>query len=170
MKRLEERKIHVLLTDEAKDQLVEEGYDPAYGARPLKRTIQRRVLDPLALRVLEGDFGEGDTVVVDAGAGALLRKARGGERIMIGHGCFQPETDAPFQSAGRRPPRPASARVAAGRRRCGTGWRSVLLWRWRRCTSWRRPAGSIPYSEFKELVKNGAVAEVTSAIRSFAAR
>ena len=46
-----------------------EGYDPAYGARPLKRTIQRRVLDPLALRVLEGDFGEGDTVVVDAGAG-----------------------------------------------------------------------------------------------------
>ena len=43
----------------------EEGYDPAYGARPLKRTIQRRVLDPLALRVLEGEFGEGDTVVVD---------------------------------------------------------------------------------------------------------
>ena len=40
-----------------------EGYDPAYGARPLKRTIQRRVLDPLALRVLEGDFVEGDTVV-----------------------------------------------------------------------------------------------------------
>jgi ATP-dependent Clp protease ATP-binding subunit ClpB len=70
-KRLEERKIHVTLTDAAKDQLVREGYDPAYGARPLKRSIQRRVLDPLALRVLEGDFVEGDTVVVDGGADAL---------------------------------------------------------------------------------------------------
>jgi ATP-dependent Clp protease ATP-binding subunit ClpB len=71
MKRLEERKIHVELTDAAKEQLVREGYDPAYGARPLKRTIQRRVLDPLAMRVLEGDFLEGDTVVVGAGADAL---------------------------------------------------------------------------------------------------
>src|SRR5207249_1444553 len=48
LKRLEERKIHVQLTDAAKEVLVREGYDPAYGARPLKRTIQRRVLDPLA--------------------------------------------------------------------------------------------------------------------------
>jgi ATP-dependent Clp protease ATP-binding subunit ClpB len=64
MKRLEERKIHVQLSESAKDQLVLEGYDPAYGARPLKRTIQRRVLDPLALRVLEGEFVEGDTVLV----------------------------------------------------------------------------------------------------------
>jgi ATP-dependent Clp protease ATP-binding subunit ClpB len=71
MKRLEERKIHVRLSEAAKDQLVHEGYDPIYGARPLKRTIQRRVLDPLALRVLEGDFGEGDTVVVDAGRDGL---------------------------------------------------------------------------------------------------
>jgi ATP-dependent Clp protease ATP-binding subunit ClpB len=71
MKRLEERKIHVRLTDAAKDELVEEGYDPSYGARPLKRAIQRRVLDPLALQVLEGHFGEGDTVVVDAGPGGL---------------------------------------------------------------------------------------------------
>jgi ATP-dependent Clp protease ATP-binding subunit ClpB len=71
LKRLEERKIHVQLTNAAKAQLVQEGYDPVYGARPLKRTIQRRVLDPLAMRVLEGEFSEGDTVVVDAGAGAL---------------------------------------------------------------------------------------------------
>jgi ATP-dependent Clp protease ATP-binding subunit ClpB len=56
----------VQLTDRAKEVLVLEGYDPAYGARPLKRTIQRQILDPLALRVLEGDFGEGDTVLVDA--------------------------------------------------------------------------------------------------------
>jgi ATP-dependent Clp protease ATP-binding subunit ClpB len=72
MKRLEERKIHVQLADAAKTRLVEEGYDPVYGARPLKRTLQRRVLDPLAIRVLEGDFGEGDTVVVDAGRDGLV--------------------------------------------------------------------------------------------------
>jgi ATP-dependent Clp protease ATP-binding subunit ClpB len=76
VKRLEERKIHVELTDAAKEQLVREGYDPTYGARPLKRTIQRRVLDPLALRVLEGDFKEGDTVVVDASAGGLTFEKR----------------------------------------------------------------------------------------------
>jgi ATP-dependent Clp protease ATP-binding subunit ClpB len=76
MRRLEERKIRVVLTDAAKDRLVEEGYDPVYGARPLKRTIQRRVLDPLALRVLEGDFHEGDTVVVDAGADGLRFEKR----------------------------------------------------------------------------------------------
>ena len=72
MKRLEERKIHVQLTDAAKERLVEEGYDPIYGARPLKRTIQRRVLDPLAMRVLEGDFREGDTVTADAGRDGLV--------------------------------------------------------------------------------------------------
>ena len=72
LKRLEERKIHVELTDKAKEQIVRDGYDPAYGARPLKRTIQRRVLDPLALRVLEGDFLEGNTVSVDAGPADTL--------------------------------------------------------------------------------------------------
>jgi ATP-dependent Clp protease ATP-binding subunit ClpB len=71
MKRLEERKIHVTLTDAAKEALVREGYDPMYGARPLKRTIQRRVHDPLAMRVLEGQFVEGDTISVDAGADGL---------------------------------------------------------------------------------------------------
>jgi len=72
VKRLAERKIHVVLTDAAKEQLVHEGYDPSYGARPLKRTIQRRVLDPLALRVLEGDFVDGDNIVVDTTAGGLI--------------------------------------------------------------------------------------------------
>jgi len=76
VKRLEERKIHVQLTEAAKDKLVREGYDPVYGARPLKRTIQRLVLDPLALRVLEGDFLEGDTVVVDAGRDGLVFEKR----------------------------------------------------------------------------------------------
>jgi ATP-dependent Clp protease ATP-binding subunit ClpB len=75
-RRLEERKIHVGLTDAAKDQLVREGYDPAYGARPLKRAIQRFVLDPLALRVLDGQFREGDTIVVDAAEGRLTFEKR----------------------------------------------------------------------------------------------
>jgi len=71
MKRLEDRKIHVVLSERAKEDLVEEGYDPSYGARPLKRAIQRRVLDPLAMQVLEGRFGEGDTILVDAGEEGL---------------------------------------------------------------------------------------------------
>jgi ATP-dependent Clp protease ATP-binding subunit ClpB len=71
MKRLAERKITVTLSDQARARLVEEGYDPVYGARPLKRTIQRRVLDPLALKVLEGAFREGDTVHVGLDNGEL---------------------------------------------------------------------------------------------------
>jgi len=65
LKRLAERKIHITLSDAAKDFLVREGYDPVYGARPLKRALQRLLLDPLALRVLDGEFRDGDTVVVD---------------------------------------------------------------------------------------------------------
>jgi ATP-dependent Clp protease ATP-binding subunit ClpB len=71
MKRLEDRKIRVELTDRAKDLLIEEGYDPTYGARPLKRTIQRQVLDALAMRVLQGEFREGDTIRIDASGGQL---------------------------------------------------------------------------------------------------
>jgi ATP-dependent Clp protease ATP-binding subunit ClpB len=76
LKRLGERKITVELTDAAKDFLVREGYDPVYGARPLKRALQRRLLDPLALRVLEGAFHEGDTVGVDV-SGDELSFAKG---------------------------------------------------------------------------------------------
>jgi ATP-dependent Clp protease ATP-binding subunit ClpB len=76
LKRLEDRKIHVELTPAARDLLVREGYDPAYGARPLKRTIQRLVLDPLARRVLEGEFHEGDRIVIDTdGTSVAFRKA-----------------------------------------------------------------------------------------------
>ena len=64
--RLEERKIALELTDVAKALIVDEGFDPTYGARPLKRMIQRRVLDPLAMRILQDEFEEGDRVVVDA--------------------------------------------------------------------------------------------------------
>jgi ATP-dependent Clp protease ATP-binding subunit ClpB len=71
VKRLEDRKIRVELSDRAKDQLIAEGYDPTYGARPLKRAIQREILDPLAMRVLEGEFSEGDVIRVDATSGGL---------------------------------------------------------------------------------------------------
>jgi ATP-dependent Clp protease ATP-binding subunit ClpB len=71
LKRLEDRKIFVSLTDSAKDWLVQEGYDPAYGARPLKRAIQKLILDPLAIRVLDGEFVEGDRLQVDAGKRGL---------------------------------------------------------------------------------------------------
>ena len=65
LKRLADRKIHIALSDAVKDFLVAEGYDPVYGARPLKRALQRLLLDPLALRVLDGEFRDGDTVEVD---------------------------------------------------------------------------------------------------------
>lgn len=71
-KRLADRHIEVELTEEAKELLVKEGYDPAYGARPLKRTIQRMVLDPLAVKVLEGEYKDGDTVMVDAEADNIV--------------------------------------------------------------------------------------------------
>jgi ATP-dependent Clp protease ATP-binding subunit ClpB len=65
-KLLVDRRIEVEVTDEAKDLLAEKGYDPHYGARPLKRVIQRMLQDPLAMRILEGDFPEGSSVLIDA--------------------------------------------------------------------------------------------------------
>jgi ATP-dependent Clp protease ATP-binding subunit ClpB len=70
--RLAERRIELELTDAAKQALAEAGWDPAYGARPLKRAIQRRLENPLALRLLEGDVADGDTVRVDAADGELV--------------------------------------------------------------------------------------------------
>jgi len=69
--RLADRKISLDVTDAAKDLLAEGGFDPVYGARPLRRTIQRLVLDPLAQSVLRGEFHEGDTIRVDASGGEL---------------------------------------------------------------------------------------------------
>jgi ATP-dependent Clp protease ATP-binding subunit ClpB len=64
-RRLAERKITIELTKEAKKTLAERGYDPVFGARPLKRTIQRMIENPLAVEVLAGKFREGDHVVID---------------------------------------------------------------------------------------------------------
>ncbi len=70
--RLAERGLSLELTDAAKEAIAEAGWDPTYGARPLKRALQRLVENPLALRLLEGEFGEGDTVLVDAGDGEIV--------------------------------------------------------------------------------------------------
>jgi ATP-dependent Clp protease ATP-binding subunit ClpB len=70
--RLAERKIELELTDAAKELLAEEGWDPAYGARPLKRAIQRQLENPLARELLERRFTEGDTVRVDVQDGELV--------------------------------------------------------------------------------------------------
>ena len=70
-KRLSDRHIEVELTEEAKEFLAREGYDPVYGARPLKRAIQRLVLDPLAIMILEGKFKEGDVVVIESSEGKI---------------------------------------------------------------------------------------------------
>jgi ATP-dependent Clp protease ATP-binding subunit ClpB len=77
-RRLGDRRIELEVTDAAREILGREGYDPTFGARPLKRTIQRLVQDPLALRILEGEFHEGDVIVVDADGDRLTfrREAR----------------------------------------------------------------------------------------------
>ena len=72
MKRLADKRITLTLTPAAGELLAREGYDPVYGARPLKRTIQRLVQDPLALKLLEGVFKDGDTVVADAKEGEIV--------------------------------------------------------------------------------------------------
>ncbi|MGB8217174.1 MAG: ATP-dependent chaperone ClpB [Candidatus Methanoperedens sp.] len=65
-KRLEERRITISLTGKARDLIAKTGYDPLYGARPIKRTIQQKILDPLAMKILNKEFVEGDSVEVDA--------------------------------------------------------------------------------------------------------
>jgi ATP-dependent Clp protease ATP-binding subunit ClpB len=74
--RLADRKLTVTLTRKAKERLADIGYDPAYGARPLRRAIQKHIQDPLAVKILQGEFREGDIVLVDVDvkSGLRLRK------------------------------------------------------------------------------------------------
>jgi ATP-dependent Clp protease ATP-binding subunit ClpB len=72
VRRVRDRGIEIELTDRARELLGNLGYDPTYGARPLKRVIAKHLVDPLALAILEGDFREGDIVRVDAGDGDLV--------------------------------------------------------------------------------------------------
>jgi ATP-dependent Clp protease ATP-binding subunit ClpB len=75
-KRLEQQKITLDLSDSAKELIAREGYDPVYGARPLKRAIQKEILDPLSLDILKGRFHEGQTIRVNAKDGALEFRAK----------------------------------------------------------------------------------------------
>ncbi|MDD5627421.1 MAG: ATP-dependent chaperone ClpB [Elusimicrobia bacterium] len=76
--RLADRRVALNLTDQAKDFLAREGYDPAYGARPLKRAVQRLLVDPLARKLLSGEVRDGQSVEVDAGKDGLAFKAAKG--------------------------------------------------------------------------------------------
>ena len=84
-KRLSSRNMRLELTAKAKSLLVEEGYDPTYGARPLKRVIQQLIENPLATKILSGEFGDGDTIKVDADA------ARHGFAFTKGHAVVEGE-------------------------------------------------------------------------------
>jgi ATP-dependent Clp protease ATP-binding subunit ClpB len=74
-KRLEERRITLTVTPAARAELAHRGYDPVYGARPLKRLVQRELLDSLALKVLNGELPEGTEVAVDQREGELVMEA-----------------------------------------------------------------------------------------------
>jgi ATP-dependent Clp protease ATP-binding subunit ClpB len=67
------------LTDAARDFLANEGFDPVYGARPLKRAIQHLVIQPLAMRLLQGEFQESDTIVVDVKNGQIVFRREAGK-------------------------------------------------------------------------------------------
>jgi len=86
-KLVQDRKLTLEITPAAKSLIATEGYDPVYGARPLKRAIQRLLQNPLAMAVLEGQYGEGDTIKVDrAKEGTALRFERvpaGGARETV---------------------------------------------------------------------------------------
>ncbi|HKY47921.1 MAG TPA: hypothetical protein VJQ79_08075, partial [Acidimicrobiia bacterium] len=71
-RRLAERHITLQLSDAARDLLAEEGFDLVYGARPLKRVIQRRLADALAMKLLAGEFSDGDTITADAHDGEIV--------------------------------------------------------------------------------------------------
>jgi ATP-dependent Clp protease ATP-binding subunit ClpB len=76
-RRLGARRLEIEVTEPAKEHLAREGFDPLYGARPLKRAIQRLVQDPLARRLLEGEFHEGDRVRVDVAGGEIVLERTG---------------------------------------------------------------------------------------------
>ncbi len=80
-KRLEERHITLELTDAARAHLVRSGYDPAYGARPLKRAIQREIETPLAKKILAGDVHDGQNILLDANRGALQFEIGAGKKV-----------------------------------------------------------------------------------------
>ena len=79
--RLDDRKLKLEITDAAKSWLAKVGFDPLYGARPLRRAVERYVENPLSTRVLRGEFNEGDKVVVDLVDDALTFTAKVAEAV-----------------------------------------------------------------------------------------
>ena len=119
IERVREREIEVELTDDARTLLGNLGYDPTYGARPLKRVIQKRLVDPLALAILEGRFVPGDTVRVDAPRASWSSSAsrpRQPRRNQYGRGgaCATPRRAACAPASGdlQRDPRHGAAWAA----------------------------------------------------------
>jgi ATP-dependent Clp protease ATP-binding subunit ClpB len=80
-KRLKARGMHIDLTDSARKQLAERGYDPQFGARPLKRVIQQELENPLAVRILDGDFAEGDEIDVNVDAHGQFKFTKKGSTV-----------------------------------------------------------------------------------------
>jgi ATP-dependent Clp protease ATP-binding subunit ClpB len=82
-KRISERGLTIEISDAAKDYIAKEGYDPAFGARPLKRALQKLIIDPLAMALLEGKFKPGDTVFVNMTPGGKLELSLEPEPMMV---------------------------------------------------------------------------------------
>jgi ATP-dependent Clp protease ATP-binding subunit ClpB len=80
---LADRRMDLEITEAAEDLIAEEGFDPAFGARPLKRAIQRLVQNPLAMRILDGEFDDGDTIRVDRAEGDQLVFERANEPMSV---------------------------------------------------------------------------------------
>ena len=134
LKRLEERKITLVLSDGAKDHLAEVGYDPTYGARPLKRAVQRLVFDPLSRGILGGQFREGDTVLahLEKGVrGADVHPERGGVGA-AGEGEGRREEESGRRPRGRGRGGRGLAAIRAEARQRASAARSPSRWRLRR--------------------------------------
>jgi ATP-dependent Clp protease ATP-binding subunit ClpB len=97
MRLLAERKVRIELTPAARERLIRDGYDPAYGARPLRRAVQRLVQDPLAMRILDGSVLPGDLVRVDADPNADAMRFERVEQAATP----KPETVEPAVSAAK---------------------------------------------------------------------
>lgn len=76
-RRLAEKKINLSMSEKARNHIAKIGYDPLYGARPIKRTIQHTILDPLAIRILNKEFVEGDSVEVDVEGNEIVFRKTG---------------------------------------------------------------------------------------------
>jgi ATP-dependent Clp protease ATP-binding subunit ClpB len=94
---LDDRNVELELTATARQQLAEEGFDPVYGARPLKRVIQRRIQDPLALKMLQGEFRDGDKITADFRDGEFVfertERRRESEQSRVKEAAHSPAID-----------------------------------------------------------------------------